>query len=304
MSIKEYFSFTKSEKRGVIVLLIILLLILFSFPFVDYLKQQNTPDFTEYEDAILAFEKELNEQENEQKQTYQQKNKQALSITLFDFDPNTISDEEWKQLGFRDWQIKIINNYKAKGGNWKIKADIKKIYGISDKHYELLFPHILLPETIEKTNYQNDKPVKKSVENKFEKKDYSQKIDINTADSAMLTNIKGIGPAYSSRIIKYRDLLGGFIAKEQLKEVWGLSEETYQIALPQIVVSDRVQKININKATADVLKQHPYINWKIANAIEKYRKANGSYKSVADLNKLHLLDKATIEKISPYLGVE
>ncbi|HEY9082692.1 MAG TPA: helix-hairpin-helix domain-containing protein [Vicingaceae bacterium] len=304
MSIKEYFSFTKSEKRGVIVLLIILLLILFSFPFVDYLKQQNTPDFTEYEDAILAFEKELNEQENEQKQTYQQKNKQALSITLFDFDPNTISDEEWKQLGFRDWQIKIINNYKAKGGNWKIKADIKKIYGISDKHYELLFPHILLPETIEKTNYQNDKSVKKSVENKFEKKDYSQKIDINTADSAMLTNIKGIGPAYSSRIIKYRDLLGGFIAKEQLKEVWGLSEETYQIALPQIVVSDRVQKININKATADVLKQHPYINWKIANAIEKYRKANGSYKSVADLNKLHLLDKATIEKISPYLGVE
>jgi len=120
----------------------------------------------------------------------------------------------------------------------------------------------------------------------------------------MLTNIKGIGPVYSSRIIKYRDLLGGFIAKEQLKEVWGFSEETYQIALPQIVVSDRVQKININKATAEVLKQHPYINWKIANAIEKYRKANGSYKSVADLNKLHLLDKATIEKISPYLTVE
>jgi competence protein ComEA len=304
MSIKDYFSFTKSEKRGVIVLLIILLLILFSFPFVDYLKQQSTPDFTAYENAILAFEKELNEQEKEQKQAYQQSNKQALSITLFDFDPNTISDEEWKQLGFRDWQIKIINNYKAKGGNWKVKADIKKIYGISDKHYKLLFPHILLPETIEKTNYQNDKPVKKSVENKFEKKDYSQKIDINTADSAMLTNIKGIGPAYSGRIIKYRDLLGGFIAKEQLKEVWGLSEETYQMALPQIVVSDKVQKININKATADVLKQHPYINWKIANAIEKYRKANGSYKSVADLNKLHLLDKATLEKISPYLRVE
>jgi DNA uptake protein ComE-like DNA-binding protein len=304
MSIKEYFSFTKSEKRGVIVLLIILLLILFSFPFVNYLKQQNTPDFTAYENAILAFEKELNEQEKHQKQAYQQKDKQALSITLFEFDPNTISDEEWKQLGFSDWQIKIINNYKAKGGNWRTKADVKKIYGISDKHYDLLFPHILLPETIEKTNKQYDKPSKKSFENKFEKKDYSQKIDINTADSALLTNIKGIGPAYSSRIIKYRDLLGGFIAKEQLKEVWGLSEETYQMALPQIIVSDKIKKININKATAAGLKQHPYINWKIANAIEKYRKANGNYKSLTDLNKLHLLDKATIEKISPYLGVE
>lgn len=304
MGIKDYFSFTKSEKRGVIVLLVVLLLILFSFPFVDYLKQQNTPDFTAYENAILAFEKELNEQENKQKQGYQQKDKQALAITLFDFNPNTISDDEWKQLGFRDWQIKTINNYKAKGGNWRTKADVKKIYGISDKHYELLFPHILLPETIEKTNNQYEKPSKKSFENKFEKKDYSQKIDINTADSAMLTNIKGIGPAYSSRIIKYRDLLGGFIAKEQLKEVWGLSEETYQMALPQIVVSDNIQKININKATADALKQHPYINWKIANAIEKYRKANGNYKSLADLNKLHLLDKATIEKISPYLTVE
>lgn len=304
MSIKDYFSFTKSEKRGVIVLLFVLLLILFSFPFVDYLKQQNTPDFTAYENAILAFEKELNEQENKQKQGYQQKDKQALAITLFDFNPNTISDDEWKQLGFRDWQIKIINNYKAKGGNWRTKADVKKIYGISDKHYELLFPYILLPETIEKTNNQYEKPSKKSFENKFEKKDYSQKIDINTADSAMLTNIKGIGPTYSSRIIKYRDLLGGFIAKEQLKEVWGLTEETYQMALPQIVVSDNIQKININKATADVLKQHPYINWKIANAIEKYRKANGNYTSLTDLNKLHLLDKATIEKISPYLTVE
>lgn len=304
MSIKDYFSFTKSEKRGVIVLLVVLLLILFSFPFVDYLKQQNTPDFTAYENAILAFEKELNEQENKQKQGYQQKDKQALAITLFDFNPNTISDDEWKQLGFRDWQIKTINNYKANGGNWRTKADVKKIYGISDKHYELLFPHILLPETIEKTNNQYEKPSKKSFENKFEKKDYSQKIDINTADSAMLTNIKGIGPAYSSRIIKYRDLLGGFIAKEQLKEVWGLTEETYQMALPQIVVSDKIQKININKATADVLKQHPYINWKIANAIEKYRKANGNYTSLTDLNKLHLLDKATIEKISPYLTVE
>jgi len=246
----------------------------------------------------------LNEQEKHQKQAYQQKDKQALSITLFEFDPNTISDEEWKQLGFSDWQIKIINNYKAKGGNWRTKADVKKIYGISDKHYDLLFPHILLPETIEKTNKQYDKPSKKSFENKFEKKDYSQKIDINTADSALLTNIKGIGPAYSSRIIKYRDLLGGFIAKEQLKEVWGLSEETYQMALPQIIVSDKIKKININKATAAGLKQHPYINWKIANAIEKYRKANGNYKSLTDLNKLHLLDKATIEKISPYLGVE
>ncbi len=114
MNIKDYFSFTKSEKRGVIVLLIILLLILFSFPFVDYLKQQNTPDFTEYENAILAFEKALEEQKEQQKQAYQQKDKQALTITLFDFNPNTISDEEWKQLGFRDWQIKTINNYKLK----------------------------------------------------------------------------------------------------------------------------------------------------------------------------------------------
>lgn len=304
MNIKDYFSFTKSEKRGVIVLLIILLLVLFSFPFVDYVKQQNTPDFTAYENAILAFEKALDEQKSEQKQAYQQKENKALAITLFDFNPNTISDEQWLQLGFRDWQIKTINNYKSKGGNWRTKADVKKIYGISDKHYELLFPHILLPETIEKSTYQYEKSINKPTENKFEKKDYSQKIDINVADSAMLTNIKGIGPTYSSRIIKHRNLLGGFIAKEQLKEVWGLSEETYQMALPQIIISDKVQKININKATADVLKQHPYITWKIANAIEKYRKANGNYKSLEELNKLHLLDKEMIEKISPYLTVE
>ncbi|PIZ06458.1 MAG: competence protein ComEA, partial [Flavobacteriales bacterium CG_4_10_14_0_8_um_filter_32_5] len=98
--------------------------------------------------------------------------------------------------------------------------------------------------------------------------------------------------------------LGGFISIQQLNEVWGLAPGTFEKCLPQLEISvENIKKININTATSDELRNHPYINWKIANSIEKYRKANGKYQSLDDLKKLHLLDEEFITKIKPYLTI-
>ena len=364
MNIKDYFSFTRGEKRGVVFLLSIIFLLIVAVPFIDYLKKNRQTDFTEFDQQINEFEKDRNQTKKSQKEkieitffdfnpntisdkewvtlgfkdwqikainNYKGKggvwkckddvskiyglseahftqlkpyillptktNKKEISnnikkdIAYFEFDPNTISKAEWKKLGFKDWQIKTIFNYKAKGGSWKIKADVKKIYGLSENDYNKLSPYILLPETTQKTVYS--------------KKDYSKKVNINTANAQELTNLKGVNSEkYAAIIIKYRTSLGGFISKEQLKEVWNLSEDTYNGFIKQIELGSNSQhQININKTTIEKLKTHPYINWKAANAIIKYKKANGEYSKVEDLKKIHLINSDTYLKIKPYLKV-
>src|SRR5664280_2201728 len=92
---------------------------------------------------------------------------------------------------------------------------------------------------------------------KFKKNSYTRKfipqkkvsIDINSGDSATLVRLPGIGPVLSARIIKYRRLLGGFARIEQLKEVYGLPEETYELIKNRISAdSTFISRININEA--------------------------------------------------------
>ncbi|MBW6481478.1 MAG: helix-hairpin-helix domain-containing protein [Vicingaceae bacterium] len=301
MNLNDYFSFTQGEKRGIVFFLSIIFLLLLSFPLLDLLKKNEKPDFSEFETAINAFEKA--KEETQPTNNFKQEENTPENIELFSFNPNTITDEEWKKLGFKDRQIKTINNYKAKGGSWKTKSDVLRIYGIDTAHYEQLKSFILLPEKMEHQQKSfSDYEKKDFPKSEYEKKDYTFKVDINTADTTELKKLKGIGIGYAKRIIKYREELGGFINTNQLNEVWGLPPETLEKCLPQVIISNQnIKKININTASAEELKKHPYIFWKTANAIEKYRKANGNYKSLEDLKKIHLLDEETINKIKSYL---
>ena len=363
MTIKDYFSFTRGEKRGTAVLLIIIVILIIANFSIDLLASSKQTDFSEFEKEIDAFEKEINTRKNSE---------EVLISTsqFFAFNPNTISDEEWKQLGFKNWQVKTINNYKAKGGHWKTKIDVSKIYGLEVNHYELLKPFILLPDDHPKDQDKSTKEKSRNIEyfqfnpntitkeeweklgfkdwqietifnykskggkwktkadfqkiyglnetdyeklepfillpNEPEKKNYNKKVYINTANEKELTNLKGVySEKYASIIIKYRNSLGGFINKEQLKEVWDLNDETYNGLKDQIIIApQQINKININTTTAEKLKLHPYINWKIANAITKYRKANGNFKRTEDIKKIHLINNETYLKIVPYLTIQ
>ncbi|MEZ4907726.1 MAG: helix-hairpin-helix domain-containing protein [Saprospiraceae bacterium] len=67
-------------------------------------------------------------------------------------------------------------------------------------------------------------------------------IDINFCDEAELQKLNGIGEVLSARIIKYRNLLGGFVTIDQLKEIYGLSDETYESIKDQIVIDVKLLK--------------------------------------------------------------
>lgn len=358
MSIKDYFSFTRSEKRGAFVLLLIIILLIGFHFIVDFFEVHEQTDFSSFEKDIAKLERELSNQNIKNK-----------PIEYFKFNPNTASNEEWKKLGFKDWQIKNINKYKKKGGFWKTKKDVSKIYGLKTEHYNALLPYIILPEkenqkkiktkssepiyfefdpnTISKDDWEKlgfsnwqvrsifnykakggkwdtksdvkkiyrlseeeynklkpyillpDKASKNSIKN-------NNLININKANAKAFTKLKGIhSEKYGSTIVNYRKKLGGFVSKEQLKEVWGMKEETYQKFEHQIELTDETpQQLNINLLSAEELKNHPYINWKLANAIVKYRKSNGNYQSTLDLKKIHLVSDEIYLKIEPYLKIE
>ncbi|MCB9361509.1 MAG: helix-hairpin-helix domain-containing protein [Flavobacteriales bacterium] len=365
--INNYFSFSRGEKRGVVILFSIIILLIIGIQFADYFNVNKITDFSEFENAINQFEKEQNSKLKSEKT--------PVKVALFNFNPNTISDSEWVKLGFKEWQIKTINNYKTKGGYWKSKNDVAKIYGLDSNHFEQLKPYILLPDEmedkptdffkkesepiyfdfnpntitkaewkklgfadwqikaifkyktkggkwntkadvskiygLEESKYIKLKPYillpdKTEQPNSTKKeKNYTQKVNVNTATAKDLLYLKGINSEkYASIIIKYRNSLGGFIKKEQLKEVWNLSEETYLGFEHQIDLGIvKPVLLNINTDEIKDLTKHPYIDWKTGNAIIKYRKANGNYNTIEDIKKIHLISSETYLKIAPYLTV-
>lgn len=127
-------------------------------------------------------------------------------------------------------------------------------------------------------------------------------INLNEADTTILKTIPGIGSGYANRIVKYRNLLGGYVSVNQLKEVWGIEEELYAKILPYSRVKGKVSQLAINTLSLDQLKKHPYINYQQAAIIVDIRQRKGA---ITSLNHLALLDEFSdrdIKRLSPYLS--
>jgi competence ComEA-like helix-hairpin-helix protein len=128
-------------------------------------------------------------------------------------------------------------------------------------------------------------------------------IELNTADSAKLTQLNGVGPSFARRIVSYRNRLGGFVSKEQLREVFGLDSEKYAGLQAQVSVdASKIKKIPINSADFMGLSHFPYLTFKQMNAIIRFREQHGEYESIGDLKNIAIMDDATLQKIKPYLS--
>ena len=138
------------------------------------------------------------------------------------------------------------------------------------------------------------------------KKKLQHVIDINKADSSQFEQLPAIGIKLSSRIVRYRDRLGGFWQTEQLKEVYGLSDSTYNVILPYLKVETGfiLKKIAINKFDYATLRRHPYMDHEFIKMVLAYRKSHGNYKDKTDFEKMIQLDRSKLEKIIPYLSFE
>ncbi|OFY61475.1 MAG: hypothetical protein A2V64_01705 [Bacteroidetes bacterium RBG_13_43_22] len=127
-------------------------------------------------------------------------------------------------------------------------------------------------------------------------------LDINNCDSAALEAMPGLGPVLSARIVKYRNLLGGFASADQLKEVYGLSEETFNLVRGRIFAdTSAIRKIKINVADYKQLIRLPYFEKYEVTAILKYLELNGRISGMSDLVDNKLIAPEKESKLRPYL---
>jgi len=144
-----------------------------------------------------------------------------------------------------------------------------------------------------KKNY-NSKPLKKS---KFI-------VNINLADSLHWRKLRGVGAKRSIHILNYKNALGGFVHISQVNEVFSISDSLFKSFERFLNIKDSsLVKININTCSVKQLKNHPYINWNLANSIVNFREQHGLFKLLEDLKKIHILDKKLYYKIVPYLTI-
>jgi competence protein ComEA len=303
---KDYFTFTKKERIGIYTLLILII----TGAFIPRYFSSSTLNNELIAEAI-----------NLQKATPAQPDRKTFRSTtydkspspydevsyepakaqpsalLFPFNPNTLDENGWKKLGIPDRTIRTILNYRTKGGRFRNAGDLQKMYGLKPADFERLVPYLRIEAS----------PAFNNTTRSFVKyvKPPPLVIDINQADTTAFISLPGVGSKLANRIINFRSKLGGFFSVEQVGETFGLPDSTFQLIKPRLQCAPaEVQKININRADINTLKQHPYIRWNIANAIVQYRQQHGDFRSLDQLQQIVLITPAIYQKIAAYITVE
>ncbi|RYE00233.1 MAG: helix-hairpin-helix domain-containing protein [Sphingobacteriales bacterium] len=234
--------------------------------------------------------------------------KTSVQQQLFTFDPNTASLNDLVRLGLRPKVAQTIINYRNKGGRFYKKEDLAKIYTLSEQEYKRLLPYIKIADKNPRqyagaTNTYSNRPGTDSAARSYPQKQ-DKPILINTAGTEELMQLRGIGNGYANRIIKYREILGGYHKIEQLKEVYGMNDSLYEAIKPFIIIEpEHIKTIPINTASEEALYKHPYIR-KMAKYVISYRNEIGGFRQVEDFKQVPLINEEIYRKIVPYLSLK
>lgn len=291
--IRNFFGFSRSQTNGFLFFLPLVLIFIFSAPVYRWWKSRQHRDFS-FErtrlDSLSALwmKDEMNVLPEEE----------LLPVTLFAFNPNTATADDLHALGFSAGLARRVVNYRKAGGQFKVKSDLLKLYGMDSAFYKALTPFLLLPDELKR----KDAPIPNTV--RAEKVEI--KFDLNRADTVLLMSVYGIGSKLSKRIVAFRESLGGFIYLDQLFEVYGLDSAVVgRLKETSFIQPDFYPRIlNLNEATEEQLETHPYISKRMAKAIVTYRFQHGRYHSIEDLRKIINVDDAMLAKLKPYITVD
>ena len=317
-------SFRKTDRNAILLLILIVVVVVVTFPLLGEREDAST-----LPSQLRSGLAKKRHSVTQKPQYYAQK--QDATGELFYFDPNTADSTQLLRLGLRPWQVRNIYKYRAKGGRYRQKEDFAMLYGLTLEQYRRLEPYIRIkPEamardyfndtrasslrygafssydtaqapTIRPTGYDNKKntvnvpvpvPVNKLTQGEF--------VDINTADTAELKRIPGIGSYFARRIVELRQRRQAFVSPEELLSIRNFPET----ALTYMTASQNFAKIHINQSSLQQLKAHPLINYTQATDILRYRRLNGNIRSVNDISNLPSFTPEQLARLKPFLLFE
>ncbi len=302
----DYLTYGKSERVAIVavILLIVFLLLLPSFYFrfrkpvqvYDSSFDQEIADFLKKEESYATAGQTGFDFTDPEKEIVKHK------MTPFQFDPNNLDKEGWKKLGFTEKQAIGIIKYRDKGGKFRKKEDLKKLYVVNEEVYKMLEPFIVLDERRQAESQKTEAEHQPSYAGN--NKTVKYQVELNSADSTELVRVYGIGPATARRILRYREKLGGFASNEQLRDVTGIDSARYEMIKDGVFAdAEVIRKIDINTASIIALRQHPYIDYYIAKAIVDRRIRKGAFTSADELKEISLIYDALYVKLKPYISI-
>ena len=300
--IRSFFNFSFAEAKGFLLMVGIIAAVAIYYLIYSALPSEGYSSYLADKAILDSIVKQMEAGDRDRIQSpdfYGEEN-------FFPFNPNSVSVDSLMLLGVPARLAHTIQNYRVKGGKFKAKEDLKKIYGFPDSIYQRLEPFIVIPaggfkrdEDKVKISATDDSPKKQE-----KKPDRTlAAFDLNQADSLQLLQWKGIGPVLASRIIRFRSKLGGFVEEQQLYEVYGLDSVLVKKIIDVAFIDEGFQpeKIPVNKVSAAELAAHPYISPTQAKRLVEYRKQHGPFRSLSDFSNIHTLDPIFIKKVAPYI---
>ena len=296
---KDFFYYTKSERRAVYALCIgiaLLLVAIWMVPDTSKSLLAETPGVDSV--ALKSFEKEV------QSKSYSKREKkrfvaEEIPMSLTAFDPNMADSIELSRLGLPVYVVRNILKYRQKGGRFKTPESFSRIYGLEPDLFERLKPYIRIAEPkVAEAKKVDTITVRKVVEKKVFKYPEGTLVDVNGADTTELKKIPGIGSGIAKAIVSYRSRLGGFYALEQLAEIEYMTPTLMKwFKLEEPVV----RPLKVNEAGLETLRSHPYLNFYQAKVIIEHRRKKGKLKSLSQLSLYEEFTEKDLERLSAYL---
>ena len=298
---KDFLYYTKTERQGIIVLVVLILGVYAAPKLFSFFKHAEDTDCKENE----KFDKEYNdfisvlrETKPHQKSGPSFQSSPQREIKLAIFDPNTADSTTLLSLGLPSRMVKNILHYRNKQGKFRYPEDFRKIYGLTEEQYRTLYPYIQITKDF------SSKDTVRLLTAQSVQRDTLMKylpgtiISLNSADTTELKKIPGIGSSIARMMVNYRERLGGFFRIEQLQEIHLKAEKLrpwFSIDIQQ------TRRINLNKAGMERMLHHPYINYYQAKVIIEYRKKKGSLKSLKQLSLYEVFTPIDLERLEPYI---
>ena len=221
-------------------------------------------------------------------------------VRLFPFDPNTADSTQLLQLGLQRWQVRNIYRYRRAGGIYRRPQDFARLYGLTAGQYRQLEPYIRISTDYQPASrlVEPEKPYVRDTLRYPVKIEQGQHVVLNTADTAQLRRVPGIGTYFANEIVNHGRFLGGYVSVDQLDEIPDFPQEAKQYF---VISHPNPHRLNVNRLSLNELKRHPYINYYQAKAIVDYRRLHGRIENLRQLSLSKDFPPDAIRRLEPYI---
>jgi len=287
--IKTFFRFTSQQRTGIFLLLLIIVGLQIAFHFFEIkIKDDSSLEKQQW----LSLQAEIDTLKTE---------KENFKPTIYPFNPNFITDFKGYKLGMSTAEIDRLLAFRKTNQYVNSAEEFQALTKVSDSLLAVISPYFKFPDWVK--NKKKYKTFEKFGDKAYAKKEKITIIDINFASQEELIKVYGIGPGLSERILKQKEILGGFVSMEQMNDVWGLSPEVVEKLNERFKVGaiPNVKKVKINDASAKELQLFPYFRYPLNKEIVTYRSMNNGIKNADDLMKIKGFPVEKVKVIEKYL---